>query len=542
MSKISQYLNEHLMGEVTDNKSVLDQFSRDGSILTLKPELIISPRVTNDIRKVARFAWQLAEKGHKMSITVRGGGTDQTGASIGNGIIINTLAHLNNIIFINLKDKDQFVHCQPGTNFGTLNEALKSHGIIVPNYPSSVNYSTIGGAIANNAAGPSGAIADYVKRLEVVLSNGDVIETSRISRRDLDKKKGLETFEGEIYRKIDAIVEDNDQFITDKITPKTRENTGFSGISRVKQRDGSFDLTPLFIGSQGTLGIISEMVVGTEFYNSDQSVFVAAFPNPTNACDAADIISGFKPSALEFIDGEMFNAAREHNKKFIFDDFISDKNAGAVVYCEFSDFSAKSRAHKMKHCIKKLGKMDCKIYTSDEYQVEQLNAIREVSSVIIQPESEHTSYPSLIDGAQIPAERRAEFISAAAEFAVKLGVTMPLHIQWLNGVIRTRFPLQLHNIADKQKAFKVIADYAELVNRFGGCMITQSAEGRLKANGTYAQLDARTIEIYDQIKLAFDPFSILNPGVKQQTDLKTAVSMLNPGYNLGEVAKFSPRW
>jgi len=89
-----------LMGEVTDNKSVLDQFSRDGSILTLKPELIVSPRVTNDIRKVARFAWQLAEKGHKMSIAVRGGGTDQTGASIGNGIIINTFAHLNNIIFI----------------------------------------------------------------------------------------------------------------------------------------------------------------------------------------------------------------------------------------------------------------------------------------------------------------------------------------------------------------------------------------------------------------------------------------------------------
>jgi FAD/FMN-containing dehydrogenase len=100
MSKITQYLNEHILGEVTSAETVCQRFSHDGSVLSIKPEMVVSPRVTNDIRKVARFSWQLAEKGHTLPITVRGSGSDKTGAAIGKGIIINTIAHLDNIIYI----------------------------------------------------------------------------------------------------------------------------------------------------------------------------------------------------------------------------------------------------------------------------------------------------------------------------------------------------------------------------------------------------------------------------------------------------------
>jgi len=233
MSKITQYLNEHILGEVTSAESVRQRFSRDGSVLSVTPELIVSPRVTNDIRKVARFSWQLAEKGHVLPLTARGGGSDKTGASIGKGIILNTIAHLNNIIYINLKSKDQFVHVQPGVKFGALNETLKSHGMIVPAYPTSSAYSTVGGAVANNASGPQsglyGTVGDWVKRLEVVLANGDLIETNRISRRELDKKKGLQSFEGELYRKIDGIIEDNQSLIADQIANNERDNVCFGG-------------------------------------------------------------------------------------------------------------------------------------------------------------------------------------------------------------------------------------------------------------------------------------------------------------------------
>jgi FAD/FMN-containing dehydrogenase len=99
MSKIAKYLNEHILGEITGAKAVRERFSRDRSVLTIKPELVMFPRVTNDIRKAARFSWQLAEKGHVLPLTIRGAGSDETGAAIGKGLIINTTAHLNRNIY-----------------------------------------------------------------------------------------------------------------------------------------------------------------------------------------------------------------------------------------------------------------------------------------------------------------------------------------------------------------------------------------------------------------------------------------------------------
>ncbi len=546
MSKITQYLNEHVLGEVTNNEAVRDRFSRDGSVLSIKPELIVHPRVTNDIRKVARFSWQLAEKGHVLPLTARGGGSDKTGASIGKGIIINTLAHLNNIIFINPKSKDQFVHVQPGVTFSTLNETIKSHGMIVPTYPTSSTYSTVGGAVANNYSGPLsghyGQTGDWVKRLEVVLANGDLIETSRISRHELSKKKGLQTFEGELYRKIDGIIEDSQPVIAEKISKYGQDVTGYPGIAKVKQRDGSFDLTPLIIGSQGTLGIISEIVLRTDFYNVDESIIVAAFEDAVNARNAANLLVQYKPTILEYIDGEIFNIARTHGKKFSFFGSDESRTVGGVLFISFNDFSSSARHRKVKKSLKKLVKLGgSTVLTDKDHSSEELYAIHEVSSVIMQPESKEESMPSLIDGASVPTERREEFITALNELADKHHISLPISIQWLNGIIHTRPSLQLHQVSDKQKVFKLIADYLELIAKFGGNMSAESGEGRLKATAAYAQLDESVLDVYTQIRLAFDPFGTLNPGVKQKTDLKTAVSTLNHDYSGADFAQYSPQ-
>ena len=545
MSKISQYLNEHILGEVTSAESVRKSFSTDGSVLSVAPEIIVHPKVTNDIRKVARFTWQLAEKGHVMPMTARGGGSDLTGAAIGKGIIINNLAHLNKIIYISLKSKDQFVHVQPGVNFDMLNETLKSHNMIIPTYPSSASFSTVGGAISNNSGGQFsgryGLIRDWVSRLEVVLANGDLIETSRINKRELNKKKGLQTFEGEIYRKIDGIIEDNQHLITDKIDSSLNDNAGYPGISKVKQRDGSFDLTPLIIGSQGTLGIISEIVLKTDFYCNEEVAVVATFTDPEVARDAADMLAELKPLSLEVMDGELFRIAQKHGRKYLFQNNDTESIVNSVVFASFNDVSDHVRSHKMKVIAKKLSKLDASVFTSLDYPIEEIYAIHDVDSVILQPESKEETMPSLIDGASIPANRREDFIVAVKELAEKHHINLPLRIQWLDNIVNTRPIMQLHRVADKQKIFKLIADYAELVDKFGGNMIARSGEGRLKALATYKYMDEGLLDVYAQVRTVFDPFGTMNPGVKQQSELKILVSHLNPEYSLSDFAKYSPR-
>lgn len=545
MSKIAQYLNEHILGEVTSSKAVRQRFSTDASILTITPELVMFPRVTNDIRKAARFSWQLAEKGHVLPLTSRGYGSDQTGAAIGHGLIVNTTAHLNNVIHIGLKDKDRFVHVQPGVNFKSLNDILNWHGLYVPAYPESAAYSTIGGAVANNSggalSGKYGLIGDAVTRLEVVLANGDLIETTRINKRDFNAKKGLQTFEGEIYRKIDALIEDNQAIIADPLTGNERDNTGYGRISQVRRRDGSFDLTPLFIGSQGTLGIISEIVLRTEYVSKDQTVVVAVVENSQVAHDVADSLVSLEPAILETFDGELFNVARARGKKYPFFNIAdSSVSVGAIVYVQFSDFSDKARSRKLKKTLKALAKYNTSVVSSVDHSFEELASIREVMSSTFVTETNTESYPPLIDGAQIPSNRYDDFVIAVAELAKKHHVKLPLRNRVLDGTVFARAALQLDKLSDKQKMLKLINDYSQLVDKHNGTFVAESGEGRVKANAAYALLDEDIRNLYEQIRTTFDPFGTLNPGVKQPTELKKIVETLRSSYDLADFAEYSP--
>src|SRR5437868_4630569 len=170
MSKVAHYLQKHLVGELMTTTDARRYFATDGSVLQLAPALIAYPRNENDVRKAARFSWQLAERGRIIPITARGSGTNQTGAAIGNGIMIVFPAHMNRVL--ELDTKTSTVTVEPGINFGKLQQTLHTHGRFVPSYPASIEYSTIGGAIANNASGEKsskyGDMKSYVAGLRVV--------------------------------------------------------------------------------------------------------------------------------------------------------------------------------------------------------------------------------------------------------------------------------------------------------------------------------------------------------------------------------------
>lgn len=543
MSKVTKYLNEHILGEAIDNPSLKNSFYSDGSILGMNPDIIINPRTTNDIRKINRFAWQLAEKGHSLPITTRGGGTDQTGAAIGKGIIINTKAHLDKIIFISSKDKDKFVHTQPGLNFETLQQTLKQQGLFIPSCPTSSKYCTIGGAIANNAGGglvlDNSRLSDYITRLEIILANGDVLETGRISRHELNKKKGLQTLEGEIYRQIDGLVEDNKDLI-EEINDK--DNVGYSGIKKVKQKNGSFDLTPLFIGSQGTLGIISEIIANVTFYNNNQSIIVIPFKDKAQALAFIPAITKLKPVVLDYIDGGLIEITHKQGKKFIFDKPDEKVSPEAILYVSFGDFSQKSRQHKVKSIRKQLYKQNIDCLVNDSFADEELIAIRQATANNLISANKAESTPYLIDGASIPTEKIPEFLISLQALTDKHHTSLPPIVNCLNGVIKARSQLQMQSVSDKQKSLKLINDYADLIYKFGGCLCYESAEGRLKSLVAYSKMDPKLKKLYQNIKKTFDPFNILNPGVKDEIDIKSLISNLNPDYNLARYIDNGPRF
>ena len=156
---------------------------------------------------------------------------------------------------LELDAKVSSVTVEPGINYAKLQQTLHTHGRFLPPYPASLEYSTVGGAIAENITGEKsikyGDTRSYVKSLRVVLANGEVIETVRLNKRELSKKLGLATFEGEIYRSVDTLLEEQSELLQQLERNVSYNDAGYA-LGKIKNRDGSFDLTPLIVGSRDT--------------------------------------------------------------------------------------------------------------------------------------------------------------------------------------------------------------------------------------------------------------------------------------------------
>lgn len=519
MNKIAAYLNEHILGEVSSLREIRRQYSTDGSILTIVPEIVMFPASTNDIRKTARFAWQLAEKGHVMPITVRGGGTDETGAAIGKGMIIDLSKHLDKTLHVAPKDK--VIHVQAGAKIRSINEVLQWHGLDIGTSQLADDEATIGGWLASDTSVSVPNLVKRIDRLEVVLANGDVIEVSKQSKRDVNRKKGLQTLEGEIYRKIDAIIEDNTDLIK---SISDLDSVGYSAITQVKGKDGSIDLTPLFIGSQGTLGVISEVVMRAKFFNKDEEIIIAPIATKEVNAEILDGLFKLEPSILGLYDGHLFVSAEETGKKYPALD--SNTPAESVLVVAFNDYSDRARKNKIKKASKLLSKHGIQFKSSLKDQYQDLAQVQRVATVLRFALTDAETMVSVVDGSVIPSDRRSQFLSGLTELETKLHVKLPIYTNILSGAVSVFPILRLNEVSDKQRVFRLMNEYGQLVASVGGSYIGTIPEGRIKANAAWGLLDDDTQELYTQIKSVFDPYGVLNPDIKQPNDLKNLIAAL----------------
>ncbi len=526
MSKIAQYLNEHLSGEVTGLSTIRQQYATDGSVLEILPELVVYPKVTNDIRKLARFSWQLAEKGHIVGLTPRGLGTDSTGGAIGSGVIIDTSKYLTDVLYVSSKEKRRIVHVQPGVSLSSLGQVLKWHGQMLAGYRGQTGDMTVGGAIASGSVSAYSykysVLGSKIERMEVVLANGDTIETKRISKREVSRKRGEQTLEGEIYRQIEALLEDYQGLI--ETLSSDKDSMGYH-IDKVRGKDGSLDLTPLFIGSQGTLGSISEVILRTDFYSEQEAILAVACNTTEQARDIATLLAPLAPAVLETIDGDYYEAARKHGKRFLFDT-KDEALPGAVVYAIFDDHNERIRLRKLRKAAKLLSARNVRVATSESGRLEDLRALRGAIEIAELPLRADETIAAICDGAYVPVERHEEFAMTVVGLAEKSHVKLPLIVNALTGIVSTRPLLHLKKVADTQKVFTLLTEYAELVHKAGGTIAGKTAEGRLNAYAGYALLDDTVIDLYAKIRTIFDPFGTLNPGVKQVNDSRVLARQL----------------
>lgn len=549
MNKVAAYLQSHISGDVLSGSKVRDYYSRDGSVLTITPNLVVYPRTTSDIRKVARFAWQLAEKGHSLPITPRGNGTDTSGAAIGKGIILNMTAHMGRIL--ELDTKQRMVRVQPGLNIKSLQETLHTHGLFLPAYPANYKYSTIGGAIANNAAGEKsqkyGSLRKWVDRLEVVLANGEVIQTGKINKKELEKRKGLPSLEGAIYRAVDGLTNDHftalDKYYAERSDLLARDNVGYNLLDCIA-KDGSCDLTPLFIGSQGTLGIITEAILKVAPHAPQTDVVIAAFDSMDKLAEAVDQLVVLDPSSLEMIDRGVIDFVKQERGANvlagIFDEAVG--MPAGVLIVEFDDEVARKRSKKAKRADKIIGKhATASIHTSDPEQQEMIWAVRSSTLALMNHEKGSEAALPIIDDVIVPGSKLDQLLGAINELSAKHKVVLATWGHAGEANLHVYPVLDLGKLGDRQKIFKLMDDYFKAVIALGGSIAAENNDGRLRSIYTPLQLGDEVTATYGELKKACDPHNMLNPGVKSGTSLKQLVEILRHDYSLVQFADYLPR-
>lgn len=504
--------------------------------------MVVYPKNVSDVRKVARFSWQLSEKGHVLPITPRGRGSDQSGAAIGKGIVMVFPAHMNRLL--ELDTKQRLARVQPGINYLAFQEAVKTHGLFLPPYPSSIDYATIGGSIANNAAGEKtvkyGDTRKFVEGLEVVLADGELIQTTRLNKRELNRKKGLTNFEGEIYRQLDGLITDNWELIQQQgEIPGITKNAAGYALGQVKRKDGSFDLTPLFVGSQGTLGIVTEAIVRLETYVPKTTLMVICFEDLDEANRAVGELMKLQPSALEMVDNHLLETIGRISPNRL-KGLIESPYPELVLLCEFDD--EHKQGAKAKKAEKLLKDYRTSYKVSDEFEEQQkLWSIRHSAAALIAYADDSLKALPIIEDGVVPRERLKEFMNGIYAIFEKYHLEVALWGHAGDANLHMQPFMDLSKLGDRQKVMKIMDEYYELVLSLGGSTSGEHNDGRLRGLYLPKVYGPEIYQVLQDVKKIFDPYDMFNPGVKVNVNRDDLTKHMRHEYSMDHLADHLPR-
>ena len=507
MGRVANYLNQLIVGNVFDAPEVLEAYSTDRSVMKIKPKIVALPESTDDVQKIMKFFYQLSMKDIKLPITVRGAGLDKMGADLGNGLILST-EKLNHLL--EMDRRERLVRVQAGITLRELNTALSVNGLVVP--IGGHDTDTIGGLIStcptDNYAGKYGGIMNYVERIEVVLATGEVLQTSRLAKRQIKHKIKAKGLVSEIYRKVDKLASSNEELIKE-IRQKSTGSAGYPTIAQAK-RKGTLDLMPLFFGAEGTLGVITEVILRAVPIKKQVQRAVVTFEDFVMAKKFLDFAAKeLKPRELNIYDLNIIKTAEGSGKRLR--EITKKIENGYAVFAAFDD--------KSSSCLKKVNGLRKVLPRSTQIILES----KENKVTLDEFENSLASFLNnlqngervpLVTDFSLPSENLQNFLTDLGILEEKLGMNLWIFGSYIGSNYSLRPKFNLENPSFNKKATAFLRSAAFIIERQGGSLTGGAPEGRVKAIATNNSIPEKERFIYNEIKKAFDKNGILNPEVK----------------------------
>jgi len=484
-------------------------YSSGASIYHVKPLGIVQPKDKMDVVKVVRYAAQ-----REIPLIARGGGTSRTGNELGEGILLDFSRYMNEVLEFDPREK--WVWVQPGLVLAWLNKFLWPQQLFFPIDPSTKDCCTIGGMIANNSSGPHavryGAMRDHVLSLEAALSNGEVIPTGPVSLRgkEIKELKAAKTLEGEIYRTIPDILKRYSKPLKGE-KPFTVKNSSGYDLWRLKN-SRFLDLTSLFVGSEGTLGIITEAKLGLMPLPGKTLSGLIYFDDLDRVGPATQKILELSPAMVEILERQILDLVRKQKKEM---EPYLPQGIEALLFVEFEGADGseiRQRFSQLEKTILREERLafDLKI-ARDDRDMALFEKVGSISGPILNGMKGPKKPLAFIEDGAVHPSRLSEYLRGLREIFKRQDVEASIYGHAGDGNLHIMVSLDLGREEDVKKMVPIADACYDLVLSLRGTISGEHGDGRLRTH--YVRRQYPTLfPAMVEIKSLFDPRNILNPG------------------------------
>jgi len=535
---LKKELKNLIKGEVLDDEKTLSTYSRDASLFEVRPRVVVSPKDEEDLKKLVLFVNQHKEE--KLSLTPRSAGTDMSGGPLNESIIVDFMKHFNNIKSIG---KDYGI-VQPGVFYRDFEKETLKHNLLLQSFPASREICAVGGMVGNSGGGENslkyGKTEKFVRELKVVLSDGNEYVLKPLKKVELQKKMAQKNWEGELYRRVFKLVDDNYEVIK-KAKPKVSKNSAGYALWGVWDKE-TFDLTKLFVGSQGTLGMVSEITFGLLRPKKHSALLVIFLkdlsPLPTivervlqqdpESFESYDdetlkLVLRFLPGFVKLMKGNLITLGLQFLPEFKM--ILFGGVPKLIMFAEFTSDDEEEAKQQAKDALESLKDLNLNMRcTRNEREVQKYFTIRRESFSLLRNHVKGQRTAPFIDDFVIKPEYLPEFFP-------KLWKILHPYKKYMTHTIAGHVGdgnFHIIPLMDmtKPKSKEIIPELMEkvhkLVFQYHGSITGEHNDGLIRSPYLQDMYGKNVYKLFEQVKDIFDPDNIFNPGKKVYSSKKYA--------------------
>lgn len=496
-------------------------YATDASAYRIMPEAVALPKTTEDIVKLMHFARE-----HAISLTPRTAGTSLAGQTVGSGIVVDVSKHFTNIVSYNKENKT--VTVQPGVIRDELNLFLKPHGLFFGPNTSTSSRCMIGGMVGNNSSGTTsiryGVTRDKIVEIKAVLSDGSQVVFGELSSAAFMEKTKGDSLENTIYRKLFeelAVTETQEEIKKEFPKPEIhRRNTGYAVDILLKSdlfsgNEPTINVGKLLCGSEGTLAFTTEVTLKVDDLPPTNNVMVVAhFDTIQESLEAVVTAMKHHLYTCEMMDDTILNCTKT-NREQAKNRFFIQGDPKAVIMMEVGSYISMEDAESQANALiadlqlHNFGYALPKIYGSD---IDKINELRKAGLGLLGSIVGDDKAADSIEDTAVELSDLPNYIADFSAMMARHGQEAIYYAHAGAGEIHLRPVLNLKTKEGVYQFRNIATEVAVLVKKYRGSLSGEHGDGIVRGEFLPFMIGDKNYELLKRIKLAFDPYSVLNMG------------------------------